>query len=496
MAIITGGSSVANTANVDTDNQLLVATNVDATKAGAVRSFSEVDAGDVTGTALCMSPESSTDYRLRVGVDRIIDQEVFCYANQNTGKFGYTASTLTFAQTGGFLVSNGSSIVTANTAARFFTHRMFASNAQQTPIYIEFNSVFTASLSGSTNTTIDFGLFLDSGASPYAPSDGVYFRATSAGIQGVINFNGVETTTSVFLVAPGGATFFPTIGQVYQFLLQVTNREVRFWIDDVLYGTLITQSGNAQPYMAGALPVKIRHAIASGGAAGNTQNFKTAGLSVYWGDVERDKSWGQVCTGAGGSMQVQQGATTGGQLSVYALGAAPATVTLTASTAPATNNLGGLYALPVAVAVGESDYPMFAWLKKAGTVAIPGKVFVCTGVVIGEQWVSIAALTGGPLVTAWAIGWGSTAASLATTESTTFASGTTKIARKMPLGNQTLAAAAALGTVALGFQRVFPDGIPINPGEYLHIIARFHGVALTAGTAQVRGSVGITGYFE
>jgi uncharacterized protein YcfJ len=45
-----------------------------------------------------------------------------------------------------------------------------------------------------------------------------------------------------------------------------------------------------------------------------------------------------------------------------------------------------------------------------------------------------AALTGGGIGLHWAIGYGSTAATLATTETGSFANNTTKIARKVPLG--------------------------------------------------------------
>ena len=97
-------------------------------------------------------------------------------------------------------------------------------------------------------------------------------------------------------------------------------------------------------------------------------------------------------------------------------------------------------------------------------------------------------------MTQWAIGFGSTAASLATTETSSWANPTTKIARKIPLGFQTLAAAAAAGTVSTGFYMDFSTPITINPGEYLHVIVRFLGTNTTAGA--IRGTVAVIGYFE
>jgi len=452
---------------------------------GAVRMFTENDAGNITGTPYLSSPEVTGDYRLRSVEDTILDSEVFCYANQNTGKHSYAATTLTMALASNALVTNSGNITTINTASFFRTQQYFELCGSQNATYVTFESALSAAL--ATNTTIDYGMFLQSGSSPYAPTDGAYFRITSAGFQGVINFAGVETTTSAF-------PFTHTINQVYAFTLAITTDKVEFWIDDVLYATLNTQVSNGTPFASQTLPVQIRHAI-GGTAASAALSLRTFSYSVQVND-QHNLSYPSIQAMRGGSPQVQQGATTGGQLTTYATGAEPGVVTLTANTAPATNTLGGLFLLPVAITPAASDYPLFAWQNPLGTVAIPGKVFVCTGVIIGELSVTTA-LTGGPLLLQWAIGYGSTAATLATTESITFtAAGTTKIARKIPLGAQSLPATAAVGTLSPGFQRSFTDApIPINPGEYLHIILRIPGgTATTAGAP--RGSVAVLGYFR
>jgi len=452
---------------------------------GALRMFTENDAGDVTGTPYLSSPETTGDYRLRTVEDTILDSETFCYANQNTGKHSYAATTLTMALASNALVTNSGNITTINTASFFRTQQYFELCGSQNATYVTFEAALSAAL--ATNTTIDYGMFLQSGTSPYAPTDGAYFRITSAGFQGVINFNGVETTTSAF-------PFTHTINQVYAFTLAITTDRVEFWIDDVLYATLNTQVSNGTPFASQTLPVQIRHAI-GGTAASAALSLRTFSYSVQVND-QHNLAYGSIAAMRGGSPQVQQGGTTGGQLTTYALGAEPAAVTLTANTAPATNTLGGLFLLPVAITPAASDYPLFAWLNPVGTAAIPGKVFVCTGVIIGELSVTTA-LTGGPLLLQWAIGYGSTASTLATTESTTFtAGGTTKIARKIPLGAQSLAATSAVGVISPGFQRSFADApLPINPGEYLHIILRIPGgTATTAGAP--RGSVAVLGYFR
>jgi hypothetical protein len=452
---------------------------------GSIRTFSENDAGTITGTPFLISPETTNNHRLRSVNDTVLDDEVFCYANQNTGKHNYAATTLTMALASNALVTNSGNITTLNTAAFFRTQQYFELCGSQNATYVLVEAALSAAL--ATNTTIDFGMFLQSGTSPYAPTDGVYFRITSAGFQGVINFNGAETTTSVF-------SFTSTINQVYGFKITINTDKVEFWINDVLYARLTTQVANGSPFASMSLPFQIRHAI-GGTAAGAALSLRVFTYSIQANDLT-NLPFQQIATMRGGSPQVQQGATTGGQLTTYALGAEPAAVTLTASTAPATNTLGGLFLLPVAITPSASDYPLFAWQNPIGTAAIPGKVFVCTGVIIGDLSVTTA-LTGGPLLLQWAIGYGSTASTLATTESASFtAGGTTKIARKIPLGAQSLLATSAVGVISPGFQRSFGDApLPINPGEFLHIILRIPGgTATTAGAP--RGSVAVLGYFR
>jgi hypothetical protein len=453
---------------------------------GSLRMFSENDAGTVTGTPALASPETTNDHRLRTVNDTILDDEVFCYVNQNSGKHSYAASTLLMALTGNALVTNSGNITTLSTAAFFRTQQYFELCGSQNATTVVFEAALSAAL--ATNTTIDYGMFLQSGTSPFAPTDGAYFRITSAGFAGVINFNGAETTTSIF-------PFTHTINQVYGFKIIINTDKVQFWINNVLYATLNTQVANGAPFASQTLPLQIRHAIGAT-AAGAALSLRVFTYNIQVND-QTNLPYQSILSMRGGSTQAQQGAASGAaQLSTYATGTEPAAVTLTTQTAPATNSLGGLFVLPVAITPSANDYPLFAWLNPVGTSAVPGKVFVCTGVIIGELSVTTA-LTGGPLLLQWAIGYGSTASTLATNESLTFAAGgTTKIARKIPLGAQSLLAASAVGVISPGFQRSFADApLPINPGEYLHIILRIPGgTATTAGAP--RGSVAVLGYFR
>ena len=448
---------------------------------GFVAIACENDPGTILGSPTRLQPEASIDYRQRVGIDSVLDQEVFCYANQNTGKHTYATTNLTMSLSSAGLLTNASSITTINSGVSLRTQRMFACNGQQTPVYYE--TLFSLSATAlATNSFIDFGGFLP-GAATAAPLDGAYFRLTSAGLFGVVNNNGSETTGAAL-------TFTFVANRIYQFLVTLTGREAQFWIDDVLYATVpcpVTQQSLVQ---SASLPWAVHHRI-GGTAAGSVVQGKVWAYSVYLGDVNQGKMWGHVCAAMGGGLQVQQGATVGGQLTTYATGAAPSASTLTASTAPAITTLGGKWNATVPAAAAESDFPMFAWQNPAGTVAIPGKQFYCTGIRIGET--AVTTILGGPMILEWGAGFGSTAATLATNESASFAA-TTKIARKLHLGSQGLLNAAAVGSIAPGFQVDFSHApLVVNPGEFLHIIMR--SVAATV-TGAVRGGVTVIGYFE
>lgn len=108
MAIIETGSDTTGLANVDaafnlktTLPQVTTPAGVEAPQyVGAARMFSENDPGTSTGTAYLRSPETSQDYRLRVGMDTILFNDTFNATTQNTSLWSYTFATLTASQPG------------------------------------------------------------------------------------------------------------------------------------------------------------------------------------------------------------------------------------------------------------------------------------------------------------------------------------------------------------------------------------------------------------
>jgi hypothetical protein len=93
------------------------------------------------------------------------------------------------------------------------------------------------------------------------------------------------------------------------------------------------------------------------------------------------------------------------------------------------------------------------------------------------------------------IGMGSTAATLVTVEQTSFTTITTKMARRIQIGYQSIAIGAVVGSMYNDVVMDFAQGPPVtNPGEVLQLIAKV--VVGTATAAQtIHFCVTPIGYF-
>lgn len=471
---ITTGSSSTGKANVDAGYNLNVTLPTDDAYTGVARIKSENDPGAITGAPYLNSPETGDDYRLRVGIDTLLDFEVFNYAAQNTGKHIYrnTTMTVTWNGAGSFMKTNGSSITTTTTGVLFQTQRTFSLTGCS-PMYVEVKAGFSAA--PTTNTTIDFGMFNANTSTPYAPTDGVFFRANSTGVFGVVNNNGTEVTSSVFLASP-------TISRIYKFGITLSPGEAHFWINDVLYGTISTPAGNYAPMVNGSAPLAIRHAIA-GGAAGAVQQLLVGSYFVSMGDLsvylEADEAAGMM----GQSYQGMSGGTMG-SLANYANSTNP-TSAAGSNTATLVTGLGGQAAMN-ATAGAATDFIFLSYQNPAGTLGQVARPLIVKGV-----WLSTvnmgAAVATTPTTIAWSIAYGHTAVSLATTEAAT-----TKAPRRIPLGFQSAPVGAAIGATYT------PDSIyrsfqpfTVNPGEFVALVGK-----VIVGTATASQSIWVAGGFD
>ncbi|MCA3169593.1 MAG: hypothetical protein ING20_02385 [Burkholderiales bacterium] len=460
--------------NLDAEGNVKVAlTQTDAYMGGA-RIFSENDDGSATGTALLKSPETTLDYRLRVGMDTVLFTDSFNATTQNTSNWSYTFSTLTAAQPGAGTVNFSAVQGTTNTHGAFMRTFQYFNLIGTAPLTYELTfGQFTAAL--VTNEVFISGFGLPSAATTI-PTDGIWIQLTSAGLIGVAAFNGSTTQTGT-LKSFGSIA----VGQLYRAVIVVGETEVEFWLDDVLLGTLSVPVANGQPFLSTGLPAFIMKY--NTGAVSNTNTIRVSDVTVTLQDIQAGKPWQIQQAIQGLSGYIGANGMTQGKTQWWTNNTAPtaAAATNTAAIAGATT-LGGLVAVNPTLAA-NSDGILFSFQNPAGTVNITGRNLLIYGVTV--QGAVSAALTGGPVVYQYAIAFGHTAASLATTETASFATGTTHAPRIAFVGVESYAATAAVGVIGQGCQFILTTPIVVRPGEFVALIARNIGTVTSAGAITV-----------
>jgi hypothetical protein len=467
------GTSIATTANgvpVFTGDAAAAPAGV-----GAVRMFSENDPGVVTGTPYLKSPETSSDYRLRVGMDTIILDDTFNGLTQNTTKWAYAAATLTATMPGAGTLNFGT---VQGTAA---THGAFMRSFQYMPLFgasglaVEFHvGQFTAALVANEVFLAGIGNVSVAGTEP---TDGLWLQFTAAGTILVLRYNGTTTQSGVLELNSALA-----VGSLYHYCLVIGNSEVEVWKEDVLLGEVTIPLSTSQPYLQGALPVFLQKLCT--GTVSNTNTMRVSDVTCSQIDIQTNKDWGVARSLAGKSGFVGQNGHTQGKTTIWANNTAPTAVVLTNTTAAFTG-LGGIAAVLPTLAAA-SDGIVFSYQNPAPTINITGRNLVIRGVKV-QGAVSVI-LAGGPVVYAYAVAFGHTNVSLATAETGSFVTATTHAPRIVPIGMESYAATAAVGT--LGTSGVGPtlqlaNPIVVRPGEFVAIVARNIGVVTTTGAITI-----------
>lgn len=463
--------------NLDAGGNLKTALTNTPEYMGGVRMFSESDPGDVTGSPLLLSPEVSSDYRLRAAIDTLWDHEVFNYTAQNSSRHRYVNSTMTNAWSGGAMTSNSGSATAASNGTLFQTWRHYPIFNSST-LYAD--TVMALTNTGVTNFVIEFGFHLAAIASPYAATDGVFFRISPSGVQGVSVNNSVETTTA-------GFSFTQAVNRTYKFTISFSQNKAYFWIDDILYGSLSRPTSSGALIYSTTVPYSIRHY--NTGITSAVLQAKWFSYTVSMGDFETNRLWATVAAGMGNSAVQAMSGQTAGQTANYANSAAPASATLS-NTAAGYTTLGGQFQF-AAVAGAETDYVLFGYQvgSTTPTIGAHGRTFVLRGIWIDTMNTGAAVATTATWLQ-WALGVGSSAVSLATTEAAT-----TKAARRIALGNQVFAIADAIGKQANRIDVNLDAPITIDAGQFVQVILK---MPLGTATASqiIRGIVGINGYWE
>ena len=492
MAVIDDGNNTAGKANVDVHNNLQVILpgyDSDGVSQGGGPShgpamFSENDPGTKTAVREVLSPETDEDFRLRMALDHILDRETFNYAAQNTGKHSHAFTTVTAtASTNGLLINSGSGVATA-TGMTFGTFAEFPAGMGAASTYWETNmSLSVASGAVSSNVVIDVGAFRRGASTAFAPTDGAYFRFTSAGVIGVINNNTTETT--VTLPAPGFLA-----NENHKYGITITEKVARFWIDDVLYGSLEAPVANGQIFRSASLPWSVRYA--NTGAVSGAVQASITDYTVSHGGPAYLSSLASVGNRSLGSHQGLSGGTMG-SLAVYANNTNPTAGagSNTAVIVGGSQGVGGQF-LMTAQVTGATDNIISTYQVPAGTIAVQGRRLAVYGVQIDAVNFGAAVATT-PTTLLLALTFGNTAISLATAETGSFVTATAKAARREALGFMNWPVAATIGASPdrgpVSMQ--FTQPIYVNPGEFVGTSCRF-----IQGTATASQTIFFTVTFD
>ena len=494
---IKGGNNSAGLANVTSNYDLNVVTPSTTDAAGFAHMSAQNDDGTATGIVLTYPAEISDDYRLRVGQDQTLFNLSFEGTNQASGHVQFNTTTFTIAQTSGFVSLNNAATNVASSVAHVKTYRMFPLYGTY-PTYAEMwlreaNQEATFAIS-------EWGLFhLATTTSIIAPTDGVFFRRLAGGtIRGVASYNGTESYVDLNTtnVPSRDGTGNYSAGEVSHYLIAIHNDVVRFWINDILVGSIACPAGQPSLASSSEAPLAFRTYVPAGTNSPTAKKVEVAWVNVSQGDMDTNKPWGHAMVGAGGGAYQVQPGTASLTLPItanYVVSAAPAAMTLSNTTTAAGTyaSLGGQYQFTVPATAAETDFIMFGYQNPAGSATLPGKTLYITGVRIGEAVVTTI-LSAHYHYLQWGIGANAAALTLATVSDTAILTAY----RRVTLGGQGFLASAALGQTAPGFQ-VDLSSAPLicAPGNYVSVIMRDISNAATA-TGAIRGNVTIIGYFE
>jgi hypothetical protein len=215
--------------------------------AGYAVAEGEITDGVVGVARLCRPLDVSPDYRLRVGVDTLLWQDVFNHGVFNTKRYIGVTSTQTITFSSGRMTFNGGSSVASAAVSRVQTLKTF--NVLGTyPLYHDMWVGF--STTPQTNNVCEFGLGIATGTA--APTDGVFFRLNSSGeLRGIVCNNSSETQTGVLAT--------PTANQMDHYFIIVHNDRCEFWKEvnttPYMLGYVDTPTGNSGPALSQALPL-------------------------------------------------------------------------------------------------------------------------------------------------------------------------------------------------------------------------------------------------
>jgi hypothetical protein len=436
--------------------------------------FSENDPGTVTGTPYLKSPETSTDYRLRVGIDTILYDHTPSETSPDTTRLKLAVATMTTTMASGFIALNAGAAATASgNYVSWSTNRVFRIRGAS-QLYVELEVNF--STTPIANQVVEFGLFTPVVGTQ--PADGVWFQVDSSGVKCVLNYSGTITQSGVV------ASIAPSTN--YHFTMAISDGDVEFWRDDILLVEIPVPAGQASPCLTDSLQLTMMQRNSGIVSASGQAITKIGNMVVSAGDLSYNKPFATQMAGMGHmGYQAQAGATMG-TTAVFPNATAATAVTGAAlsQTVALATGLGGQVGITAAVP-GIDGY-IYAYQNPVGSVAQPPRNLTITGVKISAVNLGAAVATT-PSTISWSLAFGATGATiptLAQAEAVALTAATAKSARRIPLGFQTWTVGALVGASGGDIQiDLSSSPIVVHPGEWVALVAKF--VQGTATATQV-----------
>lgn len=410
-------------------------------------------------------------YRLRVGNESLGFLENFDGTTVNTVRWTQSTATMTQSQAQTSFDMNHNATTTASTYSILTSTKYFMYTGEYAT-----ETRIKAKLTPQTNSVIELGFLACSGIS--APTNGVFFRITSAGVQElVINYGGTETTSTI-------ATALSS-SNYYCFVLYMYGRTARLDIlnwDNSLFATTTLQTPATQAALIqiGHIPVAIR-VYNTASAPASAPDALLSGVSVSQLDLAGEKAWetqlGDI------SRFANTDPLLGTQLQNYTNSTAPSTIAAgsLSNTTAAYTTLGGQFAFnPPASA--ETDFILFAYQVPTGFDLLLWSVSVQTMILAVQS-------TTTPQVFEWGLAVGSSAVSLAT--------GSPNPPIRQAIGMQQAPKSASVGDSMNPAQLIWTPRVPIvcYGGKYVHIFVRCISSNLTPNQVM-RGIVTVDGAFQ
>lgn len=429
-------------------------------RVGALRFLSENDDGSLYGSPLLRGPETSQDFRLRVGTDTVVFNYSFNATAQNISLWKHAFLVMTMTQSAGFLNVNAAGTSVTSGQFAYLQSWKYFNLIGSAPMAIELVQQFDRT--PTANEVYQIGLGVPTGAAECV--DGVWFEYTSAGLVGCMRYNSGTTTKTAALPVT------VPVNTNAKFAMVVGVRGIDYWYEDQFLGSQLPPAAQAQPFLSTSLPLFIQKY--NNGTVGSSPNMipKVGQVTVSVLDIPTNQTWAAQMSSMGlGLQQLDGGSATSPQIQ-WANTTLPTAAAATNTTAALGAFLGGIFQMNAPVA-STTDLIVSSYQNPIGGVNQTPRTMKLRGIKI-DCVNGVVAVGTTATVFAVAVAWGGTSLTLAATESTTFQTATVKLRRVQPIGVISFPLAAAVGAQATGIQFDFEAPLVINPGEFVQVIVK------------------------